>query len=106
MFHLSLKSNEQSILENGLKPFIGERSKILGESVARIYLFPTMEDVENALLGWFGDWCEENGIFEGELALFEVTPPNDFPICFGDAEYEFVSYTSIPKEYIKFHSYQ
>jgi hypothetical protein len=105
MFHLSLRINEDTILREGLKPFIGERSQILCESVPRIYLFPTYEDVENALSNWFGEWCEENAIFENELVLFEVSPPNTFPIADHGTGYELVSYNVIPKEYIKFHSY-
>ena len=68
-YHTTLNSNKKSILENGLIPAIGERSIQLGESIEKVYLFNSLDDLDSALSSWLGDSFNESDV----LATFEVT---------------------------------
>lgn len=70
-YHVTLAENLRSIMERGLTPTVGERSKQLGEGSA-VFLFPDIPHAEDAVSGWLGDQFEE----EVELALIEVTLPD------------------------------
>ena len=67
-YHVTLLENWKSIKENGLIPKIGELSKLIDETQKRIYLFPNIEDMENALYNWLGEtindlYGEDNSIW-------------------------------------------
>lgn len=62
VFHVSPKKNLNSIQFKGLIPKIGPRAKLLGESNKSIYLFPSKEDVDNALMNWLGDELEDEDV--------------------------------------------
>ena len=53
-YHVTPARNLPSIQEKGLLPTIGERSLALGEGQEAVYLFPSREDVDNALSNWLG----------------------------------------------------
>ena len=59
-FHVTRESDLDAILANGLKPQIGPRSKLGGETSSRVYFFVDMDAVENALMNWLGDCFEEH----------------------------------------------
>ena len=85
----------ESILSNGLIPDIGERSYDAGETQKFVFLFPTKNDVENAMLTWLGAYyCDEDVVY------LEVNLTDNFPIEQGEVEYEMISRQIIPKEYI------
>lgn len=67
-FHVTPARNIDAILASGLIPAIGERSTELGEAAPAIYLFPTIEDAEDAVGNWLGESFDE----DEELALFAV----------------------------------
>jgi hypothetical protein len=70
-YHVTLKCNLQSILENGIIPAIGERSLEKGEKIPMVYLFPSQEHCEDALLGWLGDCFEDQ---DDDLIIFAINP--------------------------------
>lgn len=67
-YHVTTDSSLEVILNEGLKPVIGARSAELGETIARVYLFPSEEDVESALGSWLGECFNEDEV----LHVFEV----------------------------------
>lgn len=67
-YHVTPKSNLPSILKNGLVPTIGERSQLL-ETIPKIYLFPSKENLETALLNWLGQEFED---LEEDLIILEI----------------------------------
>lgn len=96
VYHVTKKEYLNSILEKGIIPQTGERSKDCGEREELIFLFPTKEDMNFALGQWFGDCFEE----DEELVSLELTLPDNFPIEEGDVEYEVISKVIIPSKYI------
>lgn len=67
LYHVTLKSNLESISKQGLLPAIGERSLSFGEKENQIYFFKDKVSVENALLNWLGEYFEDE-----ELIVFEI----------------------------------
>ena len=101
-YHVSLMSNLESIMEKGLIPQIGERSVDIGETVEAVYLFPSFEDMENALMNWLGEWYIDEYDEDVPLMSLEISLPDDFPIKDGEVEYEKISEVIISPKYIKF----
>lgn len=97
LYHVTPSRNVEAILEQGLIPQIGERSGLI-EDRDGVYLFPTYEDCEYALMNWLGDEFED----EFELTTLKVTLPQGFPLE-SEVEWERVSRTRIPPEYITFY---
>lgn len=97
-YHVTLLSNVKSIMKQGLIPQRGERSAQLNDR--GIFLFSSRDDMENALMNWLGQEYEDLDV---DLASLEITLPKDFPISpTPGAEYEWVTQTPIPPEYISF----
>lgn len=94
-YHITPMSNLESILQTGLEPRIGERSKELGENEKRVYLFHSIEDMNNALGNWLGECFEDEEI---ELAIIELQVPDEYPIT-EEEFYESYSYITISPEY-------
>jgi len=67
-YHITPAENLPSISRDGLVPAIGPRSKELGERVSAVYLFPSIESMEDALANWLGDAFDEDVV----LALLAV----------------------------------
>lgn len=82
-YHVTLKRNLQSILENGIIPAIGKRSLEKGEKLPMIYLFPSKEHCEDALLGWLGD-CFENE--DDDLIILVIHPDSLLVVDSGHFE--------------------
>ena len=101
-YHVTLKSNLKSILEKGLYPQIGTLSELCNETEERIYLFPSIEDMENALGNWLGE--EINKLYGEDIdcCSLKITLPDNFPIVKGDVDYECYSYHHIDKKYITY----
>ena len=76
-FHVTPMENVQNIMEHGLVPQIGERSGAQGEETPAIYLFPTRDDMDNALSNWLGEWFEDTYGPDAELAVIKVSLPKD-----------------------------
>jgi hypothetical protein len=67
-YHVTPASNLLSILERGLIPAIGERSKKI-EDVPYVFLFASKDDLETALYQWLGQEFED---LDEELLFLEV----------------------------------
>ena len=91
LYHVTLMSNLDDIMRNGLEPRLGERSKEVGEVRKAIYLFPTIDDMDCALGQWLGDWYNDEYGEDVPLASLEITLPDNFPIEDGEVEYEVLS---------------
>lgn len=87
LYHVTTLQAVSSIIENGLVPTIGPRSAKLNEPRAAIYLFPTLEHVEEALSNWLGDEFDD----EDELAVIEI----DREAVVPDTEFEVIVYDAI-----------
>lgn len=101
-YHVSLKKNINDILNKGLLPKIGERSKEIKENIKRVYLFTTKDDMENALMNWLGEWYTDRYGDEVKLISLKVEVPNNFPILESTVDYEKVCEVIIPPKYIKY----
>jgi hypothetical protein len=95
-FHVTPAANVYRILRDGLKPRIGDRSRVM-EQEDGIYLFKTQDDAADAVTNWLGDEFEDRE----RLALLEVTIPPDAKVLPSTADYEIVVSTPIPPEFIK-----
>lgn len=95
MFHVTPSENLAGILEHGLVPDIGSRSKELGELTPMVYLFTDMDSLENAC--WLEDY-----FYDDELVVVEVDTTGlvMFP-TFGDQSWEHVYPHLIPADRIK-----
>jgi len=96
-YHVTATKNLPNIQRSGLKPKIGQRSILLGESENLIYLFKSREDAEDAVMNWLGDEFEE----DERLALLEVNVPDNKVAVTRGAEYEYTAKSAIPANLIK-----
>lgn len=71
-YHVTLESNLENIKEFGLEPRKGERSEKLGEPTPLVYLFPTLDDVETALMNWLGEEFDEAYGDDCRIAILKV----------------------------------
>lgn len=103
-YHVTSSKNLPLILKEGLLPLVGERSIDIGEQVPRVYLFPTIDDMETALMNWLGEWYDEYEEETGEkeeLFSLKVLIPDSIEIFFDETSgFECYSYKHIPSEYI------
>lgn len=94
-YHVTPKENVKSIKEKGLIPQIGERAKSCGETEEKIYLFPTLQDMETALSSWLGIEFEND-----DIVSLIIRIPKGFSVEEGEVEYEAYSKTPITKDNI------
>jgi hypothetical protein len=100
-YHVTPTDNVPRIMAEGLVPQRGPRS-VQMESEDGIYLFKTMEGVENALSNWLGEEFGENI----PLTLLGVQVPPEAQKRLNEqgddhASYEVVVTTPIPAQYIQ-----
>ena len=79
LYHVTEKKNLKSILENGLIPQIGERSKQLNESPA-IFLFDSVEKLNDALMNWLGDEFEDIDLVSLKIETSNTLEYNEFEV--------------------------
>lgn len=110
-FHVTMIDNLDSIKENGIVPSIGYFSKMISESVERIYLFNSFEDMDDALTNWLGEayesYCVDNGVDSDLLELLICVidfPDSGYVLDNKDALYESYCYDTIDPKYITFYS--
>lgn len=60
VYHVTPTRNLASILDRGLEPRVGERSRTMGEKVARSYHFVSAQAMDDALCGWLADAFDED----------------------------------------------
>lgn len=96
-YHVTLTENLPAIMEQGLNPTIGERSKKLGEH-ACVFLFPSRDAAEDAVSGWMGEQFDD----DQPLALLEVIVPAEIEIFQTEnVEWECFTKAAIPASCLK-----
>lgn len=104
-FHVTPMENVRSIMKCGLIPQIGERSKEQDEEKPAIYLFPTKDDMDDALSNWLGDWFEDYYGPDVELAVIKVTVSNDIFVHYDpNVSYECYVTESISPKHLFFYT--
>lgn len=101
-YHVTLKNNLDNILKNGLIPQIGTLSQAANETINRIYLFPTIDDMNTALSSWLGETIDNIFGETTECCSLQINLPDNFPVIQEDVPYEAYSYIPIPPEYISY----
>ena len=91
-YHVTSRSNLDSILEHGITPRTGRNAAQRGESEHAVYCFSSMEACEEALMNWLGEQFDEDDALviltvwidglalqpaevEWEVAIRESVPP-------------------------------
>ncbi len=80
VWHVTPTRNVFGILEEGVKPNVGERSQALGEDTPRVYVFTDPMALEDALSNWLGEAFDEEdalSILLLEVAAERVVVPQD-----------------------------
>lgn len=101
-YHVTHKDNYKAIMKEGLIPSIGKRSEELGESFDAVWLFPTIEDKDNAMGQWLGDWYNDEYGEEVELVSLKIILPANHEVYDLGAGYEVFSLGSIRPECIEY----
>ena len=96
-YHVTPTRNLRSIMKNGLRPQIGDRSSQLDGEVEGIFLFPSLNDVEAAASSWLGDEFDE----DEELSLLAVDITGLENNIVQGADYETIVNTTISPDRIK-----
>lgn len=96
-YHVTPTRNLRSIMKNGLRPQIGDRSSQLDGEVEGIFLFPSLSDVEAAVSSWLGDEFDE----DEELSLLAVDITGLEDNIVQGADYETIVNTTISPDRIK-----
>ena len=95
MYHVTPTKNLRSIMKNGLRPQIGDRSAKLHGEENGIFLFPTLDDVEDAVSNWLGDEFDE----DEDLTLLAIDV-SGLPLVDSNAGYEKIAKTAISPDRI------
>lgn len=92
-FHVTPTKNVESIMVKGLIPQSGDRSVQMGDH--GIYLFPSMDEAEHAVMNWLGDEFEE----DEPLTMLRVTLPSGANVT--REAFEVVCHDPIPPNHIE-----
>lgn len=95
-YHVTYAEGVSSILRDGLVPRRGLRSCSLGEGREAVFLFPSLEDVEDALMNWLGEEMDD----DKPLALLEVQLPPDLSFR-SEVAWEMIVEDLIPPDCIR-----
>lgn len=96
-YHVTPTRNLRSIMKNGLRPQVGDRSAQLDGEVEGIFLFTSLDDVETAVSSWLGDEFDE----DEELSLLAVDITGLEDNIVQGADYETIVNTTISPDRIK-----
>jgi hypothetical protein len=94
-YHVTKSNNIDSIMKNGLMPSVGDRSKKMNERPS-IFLFKSIQDVEDAMMNWLGDELEDH-----PATLLKIKIPQHVQIYPTSAGYESQVFDHIPPDYIQ-----
>ncbi len=94
-YHVTPTENVPRIMSEGLTPQRGPRSKQMADH--GIFLFKTMEDMEDALANWLGDEFEE----DEPLTLLGVELPSDAEVAPEAVGFEVNVLSPIPPDFIQ-----
>jgi hypothetical protein len=59
-YHVTPADNLTSILADGLQPRVGERASLIGELNPGVYLFPSVEALQDGLSNWLGEHFDDH----------------------------------------------
>ena len=90
LYHITPTANLPSILSSGLKPQIGIRAQAAGETTPAVFLFPSIDAAENALLNWLGDAMEDTPL---TLLKVDLAAQSSMP---SSTQWELMELTTIP----------
>ena len=93
-YHVTTRSNYNTIEKEGLLPKMGERSSKI-ESELKIFMFSNKDAMTDAVMNWLGDEFDE----EEELVVLKITLPEDFPVQHNG--FEATTDKSIPPQCIQ-----
>lgn len=101
-FHVTPAENVPGILHNGLLPSVETSECSNGEeqNTPVVFLFPSWDDLEDALMGWLGDRYDD----DAPLAALEVRISPDMQknlVFHPEVGFEVKYLGSIPPECIK-----
>lgn len=96
LYHVTAARHLDAIMEEGLVPRIGERSEVMGEGEAGVYLFTSRTALDEAVMNWLGDAYEE----DDDLVVLEVELVEGFEISAG-FEVETIAREAIPPHRIR-----
>lgn len=106
VYHVTETASVPSILRKGLVPAIGPRSADLGETgepLPAVWVFPDREQMDNALMSWFGEWWEEWGPRGEDTELSVLTldvPEHMLDVARWPDGFEWACYETIPPSMI------
>ena len=95
VYHVTHARNVPSIMANGLMPSVGDRTAA-AEDERAVYVFPSIEYAEDAIMNWLGDELDE----DEPIAILSLTVPRAWLIDQGVA-YERTMHHTVPPEMIK-----
>ncbi len=79
LYHVTLTKNVPSIMEHGLRPTVGDRSKKLNEHPC-VWLFPDQDSAADGVDQWFGDEVDD----DDAIALLEIDLPPEIEVLKND----------------------
>lgn len=88
VYHVTPTANLDSIQREGLQPRIGMLAKSAGETQAKIYVFASPADMENAVSNWLGDAFDEEPLSALVLDIPSESiemPPNSYEMYLHEA---------------------
>lgn len=94
-YHVTQTRHVASILKDGLKPSVGERSAKMGEKPSS-FLFKSKEDAYDAVTNWLGDEHPE----DQPLSLLKVKLPKTIKAHKTEADYEHQVFDHIHPKHI------
>lgn len=95
-YHVTPARNLDSIIQRGLLPSIGAHSEAANEPRAAVYLFSSIDALEDGLTNWLGDQFDDGE----QLAVLKVAIP-DGAATVSEAGYEVVYLSPIPSAYVE-----
>lgn len=93
-YHITKSCNVNNILKNGLVPTLGDYALEMGEYEPSVWLFIGIDEAEEMAPVWLEPF------YGDDLVMLEVDLPDNFPIDYTGSDYEVVSFSTIPPQYI------
>lgn len=97
IYHVTPSENLDNIMNKGLVPQAGDRTRKIFDEKPAIYCFPDKSAMEDAVMNWLGDEFEE----DTQLALLEIYTTGLKGQVTDGAEYEVAITSIIPPQNIR-----
>lgn len=93
LYHVTTKKSLDTVLSEGLKHFIGPRSERFGEEGAKVFLFGSLEALEDGLGNWLGEEFDDDE--EVAVVAVKVSDSKLFSPSFEGESWEWFSSSPI-----------